>query len=263
MIDGAGLEHLLIEVDGPLLWVTINRPQVRNALHPPAHRELHRVFDAYAADRSLRVAILTGAGERSFCAGSDIKARAETNADDYPPTGYAGLTARFDLDKPVIAAVNGFALGGGAEIVLACDMAYAADHAEFGFPEPRVGLAALGGGGLQRLARSLPTKFAMDLVLTGRRISAAEAKSLALINDHVPAHDLRRKVREVAMMIVLNAPLAVEASKAIIRDSQGSGDLAEAMRRDYPAAVRMLESRDAIEGQAAFVERREPNWLAE
>lgn len=263
MIDASGLQHILVEVDGPLLWVTINRPEVRNALHPPAHRELHRVFDAYAADRTLRVAIVTGAGERAFCAGSDIKARARTNADDYPPTGYAGLTARFDLDKPVIAAVNGFALGGGAEIVLACDMAYAADHAQFGFPEPRVGLAALGGGGLQRLARSLPTKFAMDLALTGRRVSASEAKDLGLINDHVPAAELHRKVREIAMMIVANAPLAVEASKAIIRDCQASPDLAGAMTRSYPAAVRMLESRDAVEGQSAFVERREPNWLAE
>lgn len=263
MIDTAELQHILVAVDGPLLWVTINRPEVRNALHPPSHRELHRIFDAYAADRSLRVAILTGAGDRAFCAGSDIKVRAETNADDYPPTGYAGLTARFDLDKPVIAAVNGFALGGGAEIVLACDMAYAADHAQFGFPEPRVGLAALGGGGLPRLARSLPTKFAMDLALTGRRVSAAEAKALGLINDHVPAAELHRKVREMAMIIVANAPLAVEASKAVIRECQTSPDLADAMARSYPAAVRMLESQDAIEGQKAFVERREPNWRAE
>lgn len=263
MTDLASLEHILVEVEGPLLWITLNRPEVRNALHPSAHRELHRIFDAYAADPTLRVAILTGAGERAFCAGSDIKARARTNADDYPPTGYAGLTARFDLDKPVIAAVNGFALGGGAEIVLACDMAYAADHAEFGFPEPRVGLAALGGGGLQRLARSLPTKFAMDLALTGRRVSAAEAKTLGLINDHVPAAELRSKVRDVAHMIVANAPLAIEASKAIIRDCLASPDLAASMSRSYPAAIRMLESRDAIEGQSAFLERREPNWLYE
>lgn len=263
MTDLASLEHVLVEVEGPLLWITLNRPEVHNALHPSAHRELHRIFDAYAADPTLRVAILTGAGDRAFCAGSDIKARARTNADDYPPTGYGGLTARFDLDKPVIAAVNGFALGGGAEIVLACDMAYAADHAEFGFPEPRVGLAALGGGGLQRLARSLPTKFAMDLALTGRRVSAAEAKTLGLINDHVPAAELHRKVRDVARVIVANAPLAIETSKAVIRDSLASPDLAASMSRSYPAATRMLESRDAIEGQSAFLERREPDWRYE
>ena len=145
-------EHVLVERDGAILWITINRPQALNALNPLAHRELSLALDSFADDAALRVAVITGAGERAFCVGSDLKARATINADDHPPTGFGGISHRFDLAKPVIAA----------------------DHVEFGLPEPRVGLAALGGGGLQRLARHLPLKYAMELVLTGRRNGVAE-----------------------------------------------------------------------------------------
>src|SRR6185295_14364317 len=130
-----------------------------------------------------------------------------------PPTGFAGLSHRFDLAKPVIAAVNGLAIGGGVEIVASCDLAIAADHAEFSLPEPRVGLAALGGGGLQRLARHLPLKYAMDLVLTGRRIGADEAQRIGLINEVVNRAELKVRVRAMAEMIIAGAPLAIEASK--------------------------------------------------
>lgn len=256
----SAFEHIRVEREGPILWIAIDRPEVRNALAPQSHRELHGAFDAYAADPALRVAVLTATGDRAFCAGSDIKARSKTNADDYPPTGYAGLTHRFDLLKPVIAAVNGLALGGGAEIVLACDLAYAADHAEFAFPEPRVGLAALGGGGLQRLARQLPWKHAMDVILTGRRVSAAEAREMGFVNDVVPAALLKARVREVAAMIVENAPLALEASKQVMFESLASPDLRAALAATYPAAERMLTSEDAVEGQRAFVEKRRPEW---
>ena len=253
-------QFITVRRDGPRFWVTINRPEVRNALNPPAHRELGAAFDAFAGDDSLRVAILTAVGDKAFCAGSDIKWRSRTNADDYPPSGYAGLTHRFDCLKPVIAAVNGLALGGGTEIVLACDLAYAADHAEFALPEPRVGLAALGGGGLQRLARFLPLKQAMDLVLTGRRFSAREAKEIGLINDVVPAADLMSHVRDRALMICENAPLALECSKQVMLESLAHGDLRAALEASYPAAARMLASEDAIEGQAAFVGKRKPVW---
>jgi len=246
--------------DGPLLWITIDRPEVRNALHPPAHRELAAAFDAYEADDSLRVAILTASGDKAFCAGSDIKWRAQTNTDEYPPSGYAGLTHRLDNRKPVIAAVNGLALGGGAEIVLACDLAYAAEHAEFSLPEPRVGLAALGGGGLQRLARFLPLKQAMDLVLTGRRISAREAQEMHLINAVVPSAELMAHVRAVALTICENAPLALECSKQVMLKSLAAPDLAAALAMRFAAAERMLASDDAIEGQKAFVEKRAPVW---
>jgi len=248
------------ERDGAILWVTIDRPEVLNALDPEAHRGLAAAFDAFAADASLRVAVITGRGDKAFCVGSDLKARAATNADDHPDTGFAGLTHRFDLAKPVIAAVNGLAIGGGVEIVAAADLAIAADHAAFALPEPRVGLAALGGGGLQRLARHLPLKYAMDLVLTGRRIDAAEAQRIGLVNSVVPAGELRAKVRATAEQIIAGAPLAIAASKQVMLQSLAHADLADALRAHYPAAERMLASEDAREGQRAFVERRPPSW---
>ncbi len=195
--------------DGHLLTIAIDRPEVLNALHPPAHAELARAFDLYAADPELRVAIITGTGERAFCVGTDLKVRAATGRDDHPATGFAGLTRRFDLFKPVIAAVNGLALGGGVEIVLACDLAIAADHAQFALPEPRVGLAALGGGALHRLARQLPLKHAMGLALTARRIGAEEAVRIGLINQAVPAAELDRAVRALAEDLLACAPLAL------------------------------------------------------
>jgi enoyl-CoA hydratase/carnithine racemase len=255
-----GFEHVLAEPDGAILWITINRPAALNALNPLAHRELSAALDRYADDSALRVAVITGAGERAFCVGSDLKARAEKNADDHPPTGFGGISHRFDLLKPVIAAVNGLALGGGVEIVAACDLAIAADHVEFGLPEPRVGLAALGGGGLQRLARNLPLKYAMELVLTGRRFGAEEARRIGLINDVVPRAELKARVRAMAEQIIEGAPLAIEASKQVMLQSLALPDLAVALRASYPAAERMLTSEDAREGQRAFVEKRQPRW---
>jgi crotonobetainyl-CoA hydratase len=256
----SGHQHVLVEPDGAILWITINRPSSLNALNPLAHREMSAALDRFAGDRELRVAVITGAGERAFCVGSDLKARVERNADDHPPTGFAGLTHRFDLAKPVIAAVNGLALGGGVEIVAACDLAIAADHAELAMPEPRVGLAALGGGGLQRLARSLPLKQAMDLVLTGRRIGAHEAKAMGLINDVVPRAELRARTRQVAEMIIEGAPLAVEASKQVMLQSREMASLEGALHARYASAERMLASEDAKEGQRAFLEKRRPCW---
>jgi enoyl-CoA hydratase/carnithine racemase len=253
-------EHIVVEPDGAILWIAINRPAALNALNPLAHREISAALDAYAADPALRVAVISGTGERAFCVGSDLKARAAANADDHPPTGFGGISHRFDLAKPVIAAVNGLALGGGVEIVAACDLAIAADHAEFALPEPRVGLAALGGGGLQRLARNLPLKYAMELVLTGRRIGAAEAKRIGLINDVAPRGELKDRVRQLAAAIIAGAPLAVEASKQVMLQSLAMPDLEAALRARYPAADRMLASEDAKEGQRAFVEKRKPRW---
>ena len=256
----SSFETCLVEREGAILWITINRPAVLNALDPRAHSELSSALDHFAADPKLRVAVLTGAGDRAFCVGSDLKSRAKTNADDHPRTGFAGLTHRFGLMKPVIAAVNGLAIGGGVEIVAASDLAVAADHAQFALPEPRVGLAALGGGGLQRLARALPLKHAMDLVLTGRRIGAQDAKRIGLINEVVPRAELKPYVQRLAEMILEGAPLAVEASKQVMLQSLAISDLEAALRARYPAAERMLGSEDAKEGQLAFVEKRKPHW---
>jgi crotonobetainyl-CoA hydratase len=254
-------QHCLVERDGPVLTIAINRPHVLNALHPPAHRELARAFDHFAAAPELRVAILTGKGERAFCVGTDVKARAESGRDDHPDTGFGGITRRFDLFKPVIAAINGLALGGGLEMVVACDLAVAADDARLGLPEPLVGLAALGGGGLQRLARQLPLKQAMGLVLSGKSIGAGEALRMGLINQVVPARDLLAAARVLATDLLAGAPLALEAAKQVMLQSLAEPDLEKALRATYPAAERMLASEDAREGQRAFVEKRKPRWL--
>jgi enoyl-CoA hydratase/carnithine racemase len=211
-------EFCTVRRDGRVTFVTIDRPEVMNALHPPAHRELARVFDGFAADPEAWVAVITGAGGRAFCSGSDLKALAETGRDDTPETGFAGLTARFDLTKPVVAAVNGVALGGGLETVLACDLVVAAEHARFGFPEPRVGLAALGGG-LHRLAPQIPLKQAMEMILTGRSIGAEEARRLGLVNQVVPAGELQAATLGLVGAILDCAPLAIQASKAVAMDS--------------------------------------------
>jgi len=248
------------ERDGPLATITLDRPEVHNALHPAAHRELAEAFDAYAADPSLRVAIVTGAGDRAFCVGTDLKALAATGDESKPATGFAGITHRFDLWKPVIAAVNGWCLGGGVEIVSACDLAVASDDATFALSEPRVGLAALGGGALQRLARDIPMKDAMYLVLTGRRIDAAEARRIHLVNEVVPRVALMARARELAHEVLQCAPLALEASKQVMLQSLDEPVFAQGMRRRYEAAERMLASDDAREGPRAFAAKRTPRW---
>ena len=253
-------KNIRLDREDSILTITIDRPEVLNALHLPAHVELDRAFDLYAADPALRAAIVTGTGDRAFCVGTDLKSLAVTGDYDYPPGGFAGITKRFDLWKPVIAAVNGLCLGGGVEIVAACDLAIASDHAEFALPEPRVGLAALGGGALQRLARQMPMKDAMWLVLTAQRISASDARRLSLVNEVVPRGTALERAKAIARDMLVCAPLALEASKQVMLQSVAEPDLAAAMRKHYPAAARMLASEDAREGPRAFAEKRKPQW---
>lgn len=252
-------QHTLLRVEGRVLHVVLNRPHVLNALHPPAHFELAEIFDAFADDADLWIAVIRGAGDRSFCAGTDLKALAEGGRDEYPPTGFAGLSNRFDLDKPVIAAVNGLALGGGLEVALACDLIVAAEHVVFGFPEPRVGLAAMGGG-VHRLVRQLPDKVAMGFLLTGRQFSAREALAFGLVNEVVPGDSLDSAVQSWVEDILACAPLALRATKQVARRNLDYASLADAIRADYPAAARMLASEDAVEGPRAFAEKRAPVW---
>jgi crotonobetainyl-CoA hydratase len=256
----ASYEYCRFERDGQVVTITLNRPAVLNALHPAAHREVAHAFDTYAADPELRVAIVTGAGDRAFCVGTDLKTLAQTGDHAKPATGFAGITHRFDLWKPVIAAVNGLCLGGGVEILSACDLAVAAEHAQFGLSEPRVGLAALGGGALQRLARDMPLKEAMWLVLRAQRIDAAEAQRIGLINRVVPAGELLTAARALADELLECAPLALQASKQVMLQSLDEPDFARAMTRRYEAAERMLASEDAIEGPRAFADKRKPIW---
>jgi crotonobetainyl-CoA hydratase len=256
----SGFQFCTVERRDHILTITLNRPEVLNAMNPAAHFELDEVFDLYASDPEMRVAIITGAGDRAFCVGTDLKELSRTNDHRKPPGGFCGITTRFDLYKPVIAAVNGLCLGGGAEIVAACDLAIASDNAEFGLVEPRVGLAALGGGALQRLAREMPMKDAMMMILTGKRISAQEALRTSFINQVVLQSDLMSSARELAMEILKCAPLAVQASKQVMLQSLATPDLKKTMKTRYELAEVMLKSKDAIEGPRAFAEKRQPIW---
>ena len=178
-------EFLTTEVNGHILEVTINRPDVMNSLHPPSHREFDEVWSEFTNNEDLWVGIITGAGDRAFSAGNDLKYQASGgDRSGMPETGFAGLTSRFNLNKPIIAAVNGVAMGGGMEIALACDLIIASSNARFALPEPKVGLAALAGG-MQRLPRQIGMKNAMGMMLTGRHVEAAEAKELGIVNEVV------------------------------------------------------------------------------
>lgn len=257
----ADYEHITTEIDGRLLIVTINRPDQMNALHPPANAELEAAFDAFAADPDLWVAILTGAGARAFCAGNDLKFQASGAKVTVPKTGFAGLTARYDLAKPVIAAVNGVAMGGGFEIALACDLIIASATATFALPEPKVGLAALAGG-LHRLPRQIGLKPAMGMILTGRRVGAEEGERLGFVNAVVEPSELMSAARAWAGEIMACSPMSIRASKETVMRGLEQAALADAYagQRDNPAIQALFASEDLKEGPRAFAEKRAPVW---
>ncbi|MGO9423724.1 enoyl-CoA hydratase-related protein [Roseiarcus sp.] len=252
-------EHILVNRDGRLTTITINRPASHNALNAKAYQEMEVAFDAFAADPEQWIAIVTGAGEKAFSAGHDLKQQASGRAFVMPHTGFGGLTARFDLTKPVIAAVNGLAMGGGFELALACDLVIAVETASFALPEPKVGLAALAGG-MQRLPAQIGLKRAMGMLLTGRRVSAREGFDLGFVNQ-VVAGDLLGAARRWAQDILDCSPLAVRATKDAALRSLAK-PIADTMKAqwDYPSIREMLKSNDAIEGPAAFTEKRRPVW---
>lgn len=252
-------EFCTTEKDGNLLLITINRPDVLNSLHPPGNKELAEVFDDFAADPELWVAIITGAG-RAFSAGNDLKYQAEGgDRSAMPSSGFAGLTARYDLEKPVIAAVNGVAMGGGFEIALACDLIIAAESALFALPEPRVGLAALAGG-LHRLPREIGMKQALGMILTGRRVSAQEGMSLGFVNEVVPDGDVVEAAKRWAAQILECSPMSIRASKQAVYQGLGHAGVQAAQEGKYEAVRAMVKSDDYIEGPKAFAEKRPPQW---
>ncbi|HEX3808651.1 MAG TPA: enoyl-CoA hydratase-related protein [Rhizomicrobium sp.] len=255
------LKFCRVDREGPLTIVTLNRPEVMNAVHAPMHAELAQVFDAFAADPQQWVAIVTGAGEKAFSAGHDLKHQAAGNTVSIPPSGFAGLTSRFDLDKPLIAAVNGLAMGGGFEIALACDIVVAADSAIFALPEPRVGLAALAGG-LHRLPREIGAKQALGMILTGRRVTAKEGQALGFVNEVVPQAKVLDAARRWAKQILECSPMSIRASKQAVYRGLAEPSVAAALKaqRDYPAIAAMFKSEDLVEGPRAFAEKRAPQW---
>jgi crotonobetainyl-CoA hydratase len=266
MSEEAGMgQYSKTEIEGHLFIVTIDRPEVYNALHPMANQELSDAFDQFAANPELWVAIITGAGDKAFSAGNDLKYHAELRArtggrPQSPPKGFGGLTNRFDLDKPVIAAVNGVAMGGGFEIALACDLIIASDRARFALPEPRVGLAA-GAGGMQRLSRQVPLKKAMGMLLTGRHVSAQEGYELGFVTAVVPHAKLMEEARRWAGQMLECSPVSIRATKEAVMRSLDVPALEMAARNlQYPAFVALTHSEDTIEGPRAFAEKRRPQW---
>ncbi|MQY03028.1 enoyl-CoA-hydratase DpgD [Actinomadura macrotermitis] len=246
--------------------IVLDRPEVLNALDLRTHRELAAVWDDVEADDEIRVAVLTGAGDRAFSVGQDLKERAALDAAGDPGTtfgsrgrpGWPRLTDRFTLTKPVLARVDGYALGGGFELALACDLIVASDRSVFGLPEVMLGLVP-GAGGVFRLPRQAPLKAAMGYLLTGRRMSAAQALGLGLVNEVVPAAGLDEAVGSWTADLVRAAPLAVRAVKEAAMASLDM-PLPAAFTARYPREEVRRGSADAAEGPRAFAEKREPRW---
>jgi crotonobetainyl-CoA hydratase len=251
-------EFCIVEKQDHITTVRINRPDRLNALHPPGNEELGRVFDDFAADDDAWVAIITGEG-RGFSAGNDLRYQAEGGKRIPMPRGFGGLTSRWDLTKPVIAAVNGVAMGGGFEIALACDLIIASDKATFALPEPKVGLAALAGG-LNRLPRQIGAKRALGMILTGRHVTAQEGKALGFVNDVVPHEELMARTLEWAKQILACSPLSIRASKDVVYRSLDAASLRESMETQYDSVKKLVTSEDFVEGPKAFAEKRAPNW---
>lgn len=256
------MDFITVAKTDRITTVTLNRPEVMNAINGGMHNELQVAFDDFAADDSQVVCVVTGAGPKAFCAGSDLKAVAERGEHPiYPRSGYAGLIERFDCAKPMIAAVNGLALGGGFEVALSCDIIIAADTASFGLPEPLVGAIAFGGG-LHRLAREIGPKRALGLILTARRVSADEGYRLGFVNEVVPAGELDAAVARWCAEMLRAAPPALKASKEVVYRGLDEPSLQAALanQASYPAYVAWRGSADSKEGPLAFAQKRAPNW---
>jgi acetyl-CoA C-acetyltransferase len=252
-------DNLLIERRGRTLEVTINRPDARNALHSAVHFALHEVWDEFERDPDLWVAIVTGAGEQAFCSGNDLKVTAKGGDMSMPPSGFAGLCSRFDRTKPIIAAVNGVAMGGGLEIVLACDLAVAEGSARFALPEVKVGLFAAAGG-VHRLTRQIGRKAAMELILTGRHFDANEAESLGIVNRCVERGEAMSAARDLAAQLLENSPSAIRASKEALNKLEDLENLEQALAANGGIFSRLMRTRDFREGVTAFAEKRKPEW---
>ncbi|MGI2259659.1 crotonobetainyl-CoA hydratase [Shewanella sp. GXUN23E] len=256
-------ESLHVTRNGHILEIVLDRPKA-NAIDAKTSYEMGEVFLAFREDPELRVAIITGGGEKFFSAGWDLKAAAEGEAPDadFGPGGFAGLTEIFDLDKPVIAAVNGYAFGGGFELALAADMIVCSENASFALPEAKLGIVP-DSGGMLRLPKLLPPAIVNELMMTGRRMDAQEALRWGVVNQVVESDKLMDAARELAAQIGQSAPLALAAIKEVYRETselsveEGYKHIRSGKLKNYPS---VLHSEDALEGPAAFAEKREPVW---
>ncbi len=247
---------VVFEKKGAVAYVTINRPERLNACDFETYGMLADIWTEFQADRDLRVAIFTGTGERAFCAGSDIKSNyVERIGREGARTPYAVM---LELTKPIIAAINGHANGGGLEQALCCDIRIAAEHAQFGLGEVRLGWLP-GGGGTQRLPRLIPLGRALEMLYTGNRIGAEDALRLGLVDHVVPMPQLMTRAEEIAAEICKSAPLAVQKIKEVVRKGLDL-PLIEALKLEHRAYDWLNETEDAREGARAFAEKRPPNW---
>ena len=260
--------NIEVSCDERIMTITINRPEVMNALNPDTHAEMASAFDAFEHDDDLWVAILTGAGDTAFCAGGDISVMVDAKTDDdytVPETGYGGLTNRFSCDKPIIAAVNGLALGGGFELALSSDIVVAGENAVFGLPEPKIGTAAVASG-MHRLVRDIGLKPAMEILLTAEFIDAHKALTLGLVNAVVPPEDVMATALQMAKKILQCAPLAIRATKHCALAGQQYASVEAAMTAQlegkFSALETMYQSEDIREGLQAFMDKRKPQWKA-
>lgn len=256
-------ESLHIKRNGYILEITLDRPKA-NAIDAKTSFEMGEVFQHFRDDPELRVAIITGAGDRFFSAGWDLKAAADGEAPDadFGPGGFAGLTEMFDLDKPVIAAVNGYAFGGGFELALAADLIVCSEQASFALPEAKLGIVP-DSGGMLRIPKLLPPAISNELLMTGRHMDAQEALRWGVVNRVVKSEVLLETARELALQITECAPLAIAALKEVSRTTrelpveEGYRFTRSGVLKHYPA---VLHSEDALEGPLAFAEKRSPVW---
>ena len=254
-------EFIKTEKRGHILLVTMNRPEVYNAVHVDMHNEMADCWDNFAADQDLWVAVLTGAGDKAFTAGNDLKATAAGGSKaKMTETGFAGLSSRFDLEKPIIAAVNGFAMGGGFETALSCDIILASDQAKFALPEVKVGFFAAASG-VQRLSRYIGRLAAQEMMYTGRTISAAEALEMGCVNEVHPHGELMAKAMEKAEQLCTVSPSAVKATKRVMNDMAKRDGMAGSIAYSREVMADLSKTEDFKEGVQAFVEKRAPKWV--
>ena len=249
------------ELEGNLARVIIDRPEVMNAVDPETDEALEAIWQRIEGDRAVRCVVLTGAGDRAFSAGADMKSGGKSGLEYWanrPACGFGGIAMRQTLDVPVIARVNGVALGGGFEMVLGCDIIVAAEEASFGLPEARVGRMPLDGG-MTLLQRQIPFHAAMGVMLTGRRVSAREALGWGLVNEVVPRADLDAAVKRWTDDVLACAPLSLRAIKQTVRRAAHLSAM-EAQSLRLPAMIEALNSSDGEEGVRAFREKRKPVW---
>ncbi|QUJ78292.1 enoyl-CoA hydratase/isomerase family protein [Sulfitobacter albidus] len=254
-------DFITTEKHGHILKVTMNRPDVYNAVHADMHHEMAACWDDFAADRDLWVAVLTGAGDKAFSAGNDLKATATGgNARGMPDSGFAGLSSRFDLEKPIIAAVNGFAMGGGFETALSCDILIASENAKFALPEVKVGFFAAASG-VQRLSRYIGRLAAQEMMFTGRTIMADEALAMGCVNQVVPHGDLMDVAMAKAEELCTVSPSAVKATKRVLNEMAKADGMAASIGFSREVIADLSKTEDFKEGVQAFVEKRKPEWV--